>query len=307
MVWKVIFTILIFLILIFSVASVFENFNVKPVDLKVNYLEPESSEVVDYGAVPVFDKNMRFNHNLISYTIADDCSRNKREEMVAAFNIFSNEVKIISFYEGDEDSDIKVVCSSDFVGLGENYFAAGEGGPSIIINTSRFKVIEEGKITLYRDIDCDYPIVALHELCHVFGFAHTLDPKNIMFNVSNCGQRMSEDMGELMRKLYSIEALPDVRVESVDGVIHGRYLDFNISVLNEGLLGVEGVNLTIFADGDFVDVVDLGKIEVGYGRVLRIENMRVGSGVDVLRFVLDADNNIRELDKTNNVVEMRPK
>ena len=84
----------------------------------------------------------------------------------------------------------------------------------------------------------------------------------------------------------------------------------NLTYLVNSTSCVLGLNIT-FLDAEYsglgsqvVDVVDLGKVEVGYGRILRIENMRLYGRADVVSFVLDADNKIRELDKKNNVVEM---
>ncbi|MFH0808139.1 MAG: matrixin family metalloprotease [archaeon] len=305
MVWKVVSVALVFLLLVFSFAIMLVNLPVKPVELKSNYLEPERVAIVDYGAVPVFAENLRFNHNLISYSISEDCDVERRSDMEGAFNVFADEVKIVSFYEVVTGGDILVGCSNEFVELGEELFAAGEGGPSRIINTSGFKVIEEGKVLLYSGRDCDYPIVALHELCHVFGFAHSDDPDNLMYNVSDCGQRMSSDMIELMIDLYSVEALADARISELDAVLHGKYLDFNISILNEGLVGIDGMTLGIVADGEVVEVVDLGEIDIGYGRTLKVENMDVGFGVERVEFVLDAGDVVRELKEDNNVVEMR--
>ena len=306
MIWKVINVILIFLIVVFSFAFMFDDLTQKPIELRADYVEPESlGTIVDYGAVPIFAENMRFNHNLISYWIDKDCDKVRRDDMVAAFSIFSDEVKVISFYEGNASSDIKVECSNDFVELGGELFAAGEGGPSRIINTSGFKVIEEGKVILYNGEDCVYPIVALHELGHVFGFDHSPDIRNIMYNTSNCWQRMSPDMGKVMRELYLIEALADARVESVNGKMQGRYLDFNISILNEGLVRIDSIDLTVIADGEVVDVVDLGDIEIGYGRTLKVENMLLSGKVEVMEFVVDKKNLVRELNEDNNVVEMK--
>jgi len=295
---------IVFLMIVFSFAFVYENLPKKPVELKVNYLEPEVGEIIEYGAVPVFAENLRFNHNLISYSIDEGCDSVRRDDMVEAFNIFSEEVEIVSFFEDGDDPDILVGCSDDFVGMGENLFAAGEGGPSRIINTSLFRTIEEGNVILYNGNDCDYPIVALHELGHVFGFDHSADPLNIMYNVSDCGQRMSGDMVELMVELYSIEALSDAGISEVEAVLKGRYLDFNISVLNEGMVGIRNITLTVLVDDEIVDVVELGEIGIGYGRTLRIQNMRVPGGVEVVRFVLDREDVVRELNEGNNVVEM---
>jgi len=304
MIGKVVGVILVFMVLVFSFAFVVENLLQDPVRLKVNYLEPERGEFVEYGAVPVFAENLRFNHNLISYSFVEGCDAKRIGEMRGAFNIFASAVRIVSFYEVEDDGDILVGCSNKFVELGDSLFAAGEGGPSKIVNTSGFKVIEEGKIVLYRSDMCAYPVVALHELCHVFGFDHSLDPENIMFNTSGCNQRMSDDMVEVIRELYSIEILADARIGNISSVAQGKYLDFNISILNEGLIGIDSIDLTILGDGEIVDVVDLGEIDVGYGRTLRVENMWVGFGVERVEFVVDAGDLVRELDEGNNVVEM---
>jgi len=303
-VWGLVNMILVFMMIVFSVAFVFENLPRKPVELKANYMEPEREAMIDYGAVPVFAENLRFNHNLISYSISEECDAERRGDMIRAFNIFADKVKIVSFYEVVDDADILVGCSDDFVKLGEDLFAAGEGGPSRIINTSLFRTIEEGKVLLYNREKCDYPIVALHELGHVFGFDHIADPTNIMYGVADCGQRMSDDMVELMVELYSIEALPDARIDWLNATLKGNYLDFNISILNEGMLSIDALDLTILTDGEEAQVVNLGEIGIGFGRTLRVENMRVPGSIDKLEFILDAGDKVRELNEGNNVAEM---
>ncbi len=107
-----------------------------------------------------------------------------------------------------------------------------------------------------------------------------------------------------MRELYSIEALADVRIENVEGIVHGRYLDFNISILNEGLVGADNVTLWISTDGERIDLVEMGGVEVGFGRTLKVENMKIPRNVETLEFVLDAGEGVREMEYDNNVAEM---
>jgi len=252
-------------------------------------------------------ENLRFNHNNISYFIEEDCSEVRRYSMIEAFVIFKNETGLISFYEikNKSNADVSVGCSDDYIELSDNLFIAGEGGPSRIINTSAFKMIEKGKISLYHDPRCDYPIVGLHELLHVFGFDHSKNPKSIMYNTSKCNQRISKDMIDLIDKLYSIEPLADAVIENLTVIKKGRYLDFNITVSNDGLIKIDSINLTIFAEEREFHVIELGELDIGYSRALRVTNNKLPSkSVENIKFVLDANDNIRELNEENNFMQM---
>ena len=305
MIGKIITVILVLVMLIFSLGLFYQNVPRAPVALKTSSIIPEPINLIEYGAVPVFSKNLRFNHNIISYFIEDECAGPRREAMVSAFSLFAKEMKIISFYKVDANADIEVGCSDDYISLGENLFAAGEGGPSRIINTSNFKTIENGKISLYDDPRCDYPIVEVHELGHVFGFDHSPDPNNIMYNTSGCDQRISEDMIKLIRDLYSIEPLADALISNVESVKRGKYLDFNITILNEGLIAIDDIDLTIVVDGEDIQVIELGEIGIGYGRTMRATSVKLPSlNIDVIDFIVDKEDVVRELNEDNNAVQM---
>ena len=147
--------------------------------------------------------------------------------------------------------------------------------------------------------------MAIHELGHVFGFDHSPDPNNIMYNVSDCDQRISEDMVTLIDALYSIEALPDASIGNVDAVKRGKYLDFNITILNEGLIDISDITLSILADGRTVRVVEMGELGIGYGRTLKATNAKLPSrNVDVVEFIVDKNNKVREFNEDNNAVQM---
>jgi len=295
----------LFLVLVFLGGVVYSNLPGEPVELRASGVVSDSDVLVNYGDVPMFSDKLRFNHNDISFSIEGDCADVRRDAMLEAFDLFEEKMKLVSFHEVVLGADIKVGCSDDYIEVGENLFAAGEGGPSRIINTSGFKLIEEGKIWLYTDPRCDYPIVELHELGHVFGFDHSADPGNIMYNTSGCEQRISADMVKLIEDLYSIEALADVLIKNVSAVRKGKYLDFNITILNEGLVGVDSIDLTILADGVIVDVVAMGEVDVGFGRTLKVTNFKLPSrNIERIEFFVDREDLVRELDEGNNVVVM---
>ena len=305
MIGKLIVVIVVLVMLVFSLGFFYQSMPKAPVELTASEVIPEPIALVDYGAVPVFSENLRFNHNIISYFIEDGCVGPRREAMLSAFALFAKKMVIVSFYEVDADADIDVSCSDNYIPIGEHLFAAGEGGPSRIINTSNFKTIEKGKILLYEDPRCNSPIVEIHELGHVFGFDHSADPKNIMYNISNCEQEISDDMIKLINDLYSIEALPDAVLANVQAVKRGRYLDFNVTVLNEGLVGIDEIDLAIVVGDEVVQIMEMGEIGIGYGRTLKATNVKLpSSGVDSVDFVVDRDDNVRELNEGNNALQM---
>lgn len=298
---------MIFMLMLFSFSIAFDNLPQNIIKLK-----PHSTETINYTistneTVPVFGENMRFNHNLISYVISKNCDQSQREEMISAFNIFSENVKIVSFFEDGENSDISVNCSTKFVKMGSNFFAAGEGGPSKIINASNFEIIKKGRIILYSDEQpCNYPVVELHELGHVFGFAHSKNPKDLMYYRSNCDQRMSNGMITTIKKLYSIPALGDVKIETASGIIKGHYLKFNISVINDGLVNIKNINLTVLADGEQVYETGMGEIKIGYSKTISVENIGVPRNTKKVYFIVDSKNNVKELNENNNVIVLQP-
>ena len=310
MIGKIVFW-LVFLITLGALAyQVYQELPAEPVQLLKFTKDFGKKEIVDYGDTPVFAKNLRFNHKDISYNIDSGCSSEKRKKMLRAFRVFESTFNGISFFKADKATgDILVGCSDEFIDLGSHLFTAGEGGPSKIINAGQFNLIEQGKISLYRKIEnCDYPIVELHELLHVFGFDHTQNPKSIMYNVSSCDQRITPDMVEIMDRLYSFEALPDLVMKNLSVIQRGRYLDFNVTILNEGLLESPDFKLSIVIRGREIESFYFDETDVGFGRTIRAVNVRLPSrNVETIKFVIDRFNSIREFDEENNVIQVRAK
>lgn len=286
--------------------SFYQNIPRNSIILNEDKAVPDEVARIEYGPTPVFSKNMRFNHNNISYKIDSSCSKGRAKSMREAFGVFEEQMQVVSFYETSGEADIGVGCSNDYISVGEHLFAAGEGGPSKIINTSEFNVIQKGKIVLYDDERCIYPVVEIHELGHVFGFAHTKNPYGVMYNTSRCNQRITNDMIQLIHDLYSIKPLPDVLIKKITAVKRGRYLDFNITILNGGLMNAKDIDLTIIANNKTIQVVNTNALGIGYGRTLEAKNIKLPSyNTNEVVFYLDYKNKIEELNKANNIKIMR--
>jgi hypothetical protein len=306
MIGKVFALVIALMLLVFSLGYLYQVMPGEPVVLETIPIDGGSEIVFDYGATPVFSENLRFDHNLISYYIESDCPAERRRRMIGAFAIFQEEMESVSFYErSKEEADILIGCSQDYIKTGEDVFIAGEGGPSRYLNTDNFDIILEGKVLLYRDSECEYPVVEVHELLHVFGFNHINNPKSLMYNVSACDQRFTPDMAELIKSLYAVEPLPDFYLSNVSGTRKGKYLDFELTVKNGGLIGSDKAMLDVVASGKVVDSFEVNAISVGSGRVLRVTNAQLPSrSISEVSFIIDRDNKIREVKEDNNEAKL---
>jgi len=245
-----------------------------------------------------FYENMRFPSSEISYRI-ENCTLQKKADMEQGFDIIGN-LTILDFYPVDSGEEIFVTCESK--NRIENVlFIAGEGGPVNITQTKKFNVIFYGEILLIKDSECSEPNIAIHELLHVLGFNHSENSGNIMYPVSKCSQTIGEDIPKFLNEIYSVQSYPDLAINNVTAVMHGRYIDTNLTIQNDGLADAEEAVLKISADGKTEKEINIEEIKIGYGRNILLTNLKI-SQIDVqnLEFLIEADFN--ELDKQNNKV-----
>jgi len=281
-----------------------ENFNIinEPPKLEIGNLSYE---------VKQFYPGMKFNHNSISYKIDLGCDAEKKERMLKAFNELENKVGVINFYPVFDNPDIEVTCSEYVHQTEKDFFIAGEGGAKEIIPTGRYNVITEGIILLHENphdfYKCEWPNIELHELLHVFGFDHSEDKNSLMYPyLESCEQKLDESIISDLKKLYSKENLADLYFENVAVIKKGRYLDFNVSIKNSGVVIAESVVLSVFDGIDRLEDFALEDIPFGAGVHFQAVNFKLNSrNSEEVNIVIDSDDLIKESSEENNVARLK--
>lgn len=250
-----------------------------------------------------FYPNMRFPSSEISYQISD-CPLQKKNDMEYAFGIMEN-LSSLKFYPVKNNEEISIACEERVKRTGD-LFIAGEGGPTNISSVGKFNVIFNGEILLIRESSCSKPNIALHELLHVLGFDHSTNSGNIMYNVTNCKEIIGEDMINVINELYSIPSYPDLDFSNVSAVLNGKFLNINITIRNLGLDNSGESKLIIYADGSEIKKLNLEPINIGYGRIIVLQNILVPKiNVNGLELVIDSEFN--EINKENNRINLEIK
>lgn len=250
-----------------------------------------------------FYENMRFPEKNISYRI-DSCPIKKTEDMKRAFDIVE-EKTILNFYEVKSNEEITIFCEGR-TKVESGLFIAGEGGPTNITKAGQFNVITNGKILLFKESTCPNPNIAIHELLHVLGFDHVNNSNDIMYEISKCGQEVSQSTIDKIDFLYSIDSLPDLLFEDVGAIMQGRYLDLNISVRNNGLKDSVGGQIVIYADNRSIKEVNLQELKIGHGRFISLTNVWINQ-VSVDEIKIEIVYPYEELKKENNEVFLKVK
>lgn len=249
-----------------------------------------------------FYPRMRYVSRDISYGFTSKCGPKKKEDFKEAVARLET-VSVLRFRES-ADSEISVTCSNISPDPDEEgHFVAGEGGPSIIINTSRYSVILKGEIALYRADSCEIPQIATHELLHALGFDHNSNKKSIMYPITGCEQEIDDYIISEINNLYKKNSYADLLIEKVRASKSGVYADFETTIGNQGLAKASGVKLKIYANGDLRHTFEIGEIDIGAKKTLTIENLRVPLSTEELE--LEVEISEPELSQANNRASVR--
>lgn len=248
-----------------------------------------------------FYSNMRYADKKISYSLASTCSEKRKTDFKNAIALLEQKT-ILSFYKAD-NAEITVTCSNIAPEAEEkDHFIAGEGGPSQIINASRFAIVLSGKIALYRPETCDQPQIATHELLHALGFDHNGNSQSIMYPVTNCEQQIDPEIIHEINILYSIPSLSDLLIEKASANKSGAYLDFDATIANYGLKETRNFSLEVISDGKIEKTFEIEGLEIGAKRRLTVSNLRISRNTK--KIILQVATQEAEISKDNNQAEL---
>ncbi|MDP4039500.1 MAG: CARDB domain-containing protein [Candidatus Pacearchaeota archaeon] len=255
------------------------------------------------GVSEQFYENMRYRDKKISYVISENCGEKKRVSMEEAFSKLED-LTVLEFFPSD-NPELSILCEDLAPEAGhEDYFVAGEGGPSEVINGTLYSVILSGEIALFREERCSESKIAVHELLHALGFNHNGNPNSILYPTLDCNQKIDDEIINDINRLYSFASLPDLKIHTVNATKAGRYLNFYIEVLNQGLWDAYDADLTIKVDGKEVQDFHLETIKIGARKILSVENLKISGSAERITFVIDNKNMIDEIFENNNDADL---
>jgi hypothetical protein len=247
-----------------------------------------------------FYPGMRFPEKNIGYEFADECDDVRKENVRRAFEII-DEKSVLSFSEDSGSEKVYVLCSKIAPKAEDkDHFIAGEGGSTKILNASKFYIIKEAQIALYRDEKCETPNIALHEILHALGFDHNSNEESILYPITSCNQEIDDDIINSINNIYNIRSLPDLAIMKIDLNKTGKYLNFEMVLGNQGLQDYGKSVLKVYGDEEKIGKFDIDKIEIGHSKVFSVTNLRVSNDLKIVRFEVESDSSLNELETGNN-------
>jgi hypothetical protein len=305
------FIVLIFFILV-NAYFIYEFLPKEKEDFKI-YRQEELPEVSNVSSeVMQFIPNMRFTKNNLSYSFQDGCSVDRREGMIEAFFIISERVENLDFFKKNDDfleADILIKCSEEDKRVDDEerqLFIAGEGGPTKYLDLSPYALIIQGEVQLYSSKNvriCDEPLVEIHELLHVLGFAHVGDKESILYPYLSCDQKLKENIILVIEELYSEEPKSEIFISNLSASKSGRYLDFYVEIKNSGLVNAEEVILKINSQDRNLHELEIEDIEPDMTRIIESKNVLLPS-TKIDKLIFSVSTITEEYFYKNNKVEL---
>lgn len=282
------------------------------IDEEVTYLAPANyalKKIEINLTSKTLEERIRWNSSMITYY--SKITENTTQRIIMdAINTWNKETEgVIKFVEVDSPEKayftIRFVISGEFdepppsrliiVYLGEARLD--------IVNTGLFNLTKSAEM-LYTQTsgECENKVTAIHELGHIIGFSHTVDVNSVMFPSVDCRGKITDDMKQAIKTLYSIKELPDLHFGPVEAKKIGNILNINVTVFNRGLITSKSALVEIRVNDRLVENIELPEIEGGkdWWKELKIDP---GAILDSVK--LEITSTQEEFDKENNIVLLK--
>jgi len=186
----------------------------------------------------------------------------------------------------------------------------GEGGPTRAFNTGGgFTLLETGEIFLIptenKCVGVNRPV---HEIGHVLALGHAPPGHgDIMFSKEiSCNQNITQVTIDAINELYKTEAKPNLVFTQFSALKRGNLMNINYTVKNIGLVESPSTSVLFVGDGEVLETLsaprfsNVPRILPGSGISNKITNSKVPVDLSQLVLIIDAENQIDEMDEENN-------
>lgn len=246
-------------------------------------------------------ENIRYSDSLIPYKI-EPCLPQNKAKIEKVLSLLE-EKTILDFYEVNANEKLFFTFENIDIKEGK-YSVEGFGGPQNMLKSGQFYVIGKGVVILKKSDNCFGDI--LHETLHALGFAHSSNPKDILFPSTglinrecNTDFNVNENIYKLINKLYATPNQADLVISKIiPKRAENNCLNLDVTIMNCGLKKSEKSTLNFYLNNKIIRTINIEELGAGSINIMKFNTELKKNTPGKLKMIIE--NNFEELDKKNN-------